>query len=65
MQQPLLLTISDAGCRTTKSVIAAVADFDEHPGLTIAHDEIELTAAQRHVGGEEGEPGAFQIVAGL
>jgi hypothetical protein len=33
--------------------------------LTIAHDEIELTASQRHIGGAEGEPGAFQIVAGL
>ena len=65
MQQPLLLAISDAGSRTAKSVTAAVADFNEHPGLTIAHDEIELTTAQRHIGGAEGEPGAFQIVAGL
>ncbi|MND90491.1 hypothetical protein D3C80_825760 [compost metagenome] len=65
MQQPLLLAIGNAGGCTAKRIAAPVAYFNEHPGLAIAHDQVELTAAQRNIGGEESEPGAFQIVAGL
>jgi hypothetical protein len=38
-------------------------DFNEHPGLTITHDKIELAPTYRHVGGGEGKPGALQVLA--
>ncbi len=65
MQQSPLLAVSHAGRCVTKGGVAAVADFDEHPGLTITHDEIELTPTYRHVGSGEGKPGALQVLAGL
>ena len=64
MQQPLLFAKGDAGGRAAEGVVAAVAHFDEHPGGAVAHDEVELTAAHRDVGGAEGEPGVFQVTAG-
>lgn len=64
MQQSPLLAVSHAGRCVTKGVIAPVTDFDEHPGLAITHDEIELTSTYHHVGGGEGQPGALQVLAG-
>ncbi|BFO12162.1 hypothetical protein GGER_46720 [Serratia rubidaea] len=65
MQQALLLAIGDAGGGIAKGGVAPVANLHEHPGLAVAHNQIELAAAHRHVGGDEDEPGAFQIAAGL
>lgn len=65
MQQSPLLAVSHTGRGVTKSVTAPVTDLDEHPGLAITHDKVELTSTYHHVGGGEGKPCALQVLAGL
>lgn len=65
MQQPLLFAVGDTGCCATEVGVSSISYFHKHPGLLVAHHQIELAAAQRDIGCHEDQAGALKIIPGL
>src|SRR5712692_4016373 len=62
--EPPPLPPLDRGARPVVPARLAALDLDEHPGVAVAADEVELALAEPHVALDDDEAGALEVARG-